>query len=86
MCVECTAMYKDAVNHSYRASMLARIDHYSLANVSAQSEQFIQTFACAIEHGKEFKMFTQLFGHFLLNKNIITGEQLAVALEEMGNN
>lgn len=26
-------------------------------------------------------MFTQLFGHFLLNKNIINGEQLAVALE-----
>ncbi len=26
-------------------------------------------------------MFTQLFGHYLLNKNVITGEQLAKALE-----
>ncbi len=30
-------------------------------------------------------MFTQLFGHFLLNKNIITAEQLKAALEEKNN-
>lgn len=30
-------------------------------------------------------MFTQLFGHFLLNKNIITAEQLGAALEAKNN-
>lgn len=30
-------------------------------------------------------MFTQLFGHFLLNKGIITAEQLATALEAKNN-
>lgn len=30
-------------------------------------------------------MFTQLFGHYLLNKNIITSEQLAKALEVKSN-
>lgn len=30
-------------------------------------------------------MFTQLFGHYLLNKNIVTGEQLRKALEVKNN-
>ncbi|MBE6901294.1 MAG: hypothetical protein E7478_02360, partial [Ruminococcaceae bacterium] len=30
-------------------------------------------------------MFTQLFGHFLLNNNIITAEQLRAALEVKNN-